>query len=116
MELYISSYEYSDFDIPRKVLQYHKIKLEGKNCLIIEVDRPLIGQKYGLLNDITKFYLINRVDEQAFDKFKKYPIDVYVLIQKKDNTASVSSLLDLQNIAWACIYNNQKDAFEHRII
>lgn len=116
MNLYISSYEYSDFEIPRKVQQLYKVNLEGRNCLVIEVIEPLIGQKYGLINDVTKFYLINRVDEQAFEKFEKFPIDVFVFIPRNDNILHVTSLLDLQNIAWACIYDNHKDAFDHLII
>ena len=117
MKLYLSSYEYNDFEIPREVLQYQRKKLDDRNVLIIEVDKPLIGQKYGLLdNDISKFYLVNRVDENAFDNLNKFPIDVHVLIIKKTETINPSSLSELQNIAWACLYDNEKDAINHRVI
>lgn len=117
MKLYLSSYEYSDFEMPRKVLQYQRTKLDDRNALVIEVDKPLIGQKYGLLgNDITKFYLVNRVDENAFNKLNKFPIDVHVLIVKNPETINPSSKSELQNIAWACLYDNEKDAINHRVI
>ena len=117
MKLYLSSYEYSDFEIPRKVLRYQRIKLDDRNALIIEVEKPLTGQKYGLLgNDITKFYLINRFDENAFDMLNKFPIDVYVLIVKNPEAINTSSLSELQNIAWACLYDNEKDAINHRVV
>ena len=117
MKLYLSSYEYNDFEIPRKVLQYQKIKLDDRNALVIEVDKPLIGQKYRLLNkDVTKFYLMSRVNESAFDKMNKFPIDVHVLIVKKPEIINPSSLAELQNIAWACLYDNEKDAINHRVV
>jgi len=59
MKLYLSSYEYNDFEIPRKVLQYQKIKLDDRNALVIEVDKPLIGQKYGLLNKDCPFPVLS---------------------------------------------------------
>ena len=117
MALYISSYEYEDFAIPRRVLHYRKIKINDRNCLIIEVDKPLIGQKYGLSNyDVNVLYLINRVDECAFDTLSKFPIDVYVLIAKTSQIVNPILLTELQNIAWACLYDNEVDAYEHRII
>jgi hypothetical protein len=117
MELYISSYEYEDFAIPRRILHYRKTKIDNRNCLIIETDKPLIGQKYGLLNcDIDIFYLINRVDEYAFDTLNQFPIDVYILILKTAEIINPISLSELQNIAWACLYNNEADAYEHRIM
>lgn len=115
MKLYLSSYEYNDFDTPRKVLSFYKSIVENRNVLIIEVDLPLIGQKYGLLDkDVSKFYLINRVNENAFDTFQKFPIDVHVLIPKSVNNLSPSTFSELQNIAWACLYDNIEDAKNHK--
>lgn len=117
MKLYISSYEYEDLAAPRRVLHYQKTKIDNRNCLIIKVDKPLGGQKYGLLNgEIDTFYLINRVDEFAFDTLSKFPIDVYVLILNADKIINPTSLSELQNIAWACLYDNEADAYEHRIM
>jgi hypothetical protein len=117
MTLYISSYEYEDFAIPQRILDYRKTKIDDRNCLIIEVDKPLIGQKYGLLDsNIDTFYLVNRVDENAFDTLNKFPIDVYVLIAKTAKIINPISLSELQNIAWACLYDNEADAQKHRIM
>lgn len=117
MNLYLSSYEYSDFEITRKVLKYQKIMLDDRNVLVVQVDKHLIGQKYGLLNNnVSKFYLVNRVDENAFNKLDKFPIDVFVLIVKSFNTVNPSSLSELQNIAWACLYDNEADAKSHKLV
>ena len=117
MNLYISSYEYDDFASPRKILKYDKTVINGKNVLIVEVDIPVIGQKYGLfVHDIKKLYLVNRVNENAFINLNKFPIDVHILIPKSLENLEPRSLSQLQNIAWGCIYNNKKDARNHRIL
>ena len=116
MKVYLSSYDYYSFQEPRQILHYQKIKVGNRNTLIVEVDRPLIGQKYGWEgNVITTFYLVNRVDENAFDKLDKFPIEVHVTATKTHKAATPTSLSELQNIAWACLYDNEQDAIEHKI-
>lgn len=116
MSLYLSSYEYKDFEIPRSILRYEKTILEGRNILIVEIDKPLIGQKYGLFdNNVSQLYLMNRVNEDAFYNLNIFPIDVHVLIRKSE-IIKISSLSDLQNIAWACIYDNKWDALNHKVV
>ena len=120
-KLYISSYEYDDFAIPRRVLHYRKTTIQCtdcfRNCLVIETDNPLIGQKYGLQDHyVNTFYLINRVDEYAFDNLDEFPIFVYVTIVKTAECTNPVSLSELQNIAWACLYDNETDAYEHRVV
>ena len=117
MKLYLSSYEYRDFEMSRKITHFQRMKLDNRNVLKIEVENPIIGQKYGLLgNNITTFYLVNRVDENAFEKLTQFPIDVHVLIVANSEINSPSSLEELQNIAWACLYDNEDDAKNHKIV
>jgi hypothetical protein len=116
MTLYLSSYEYSDFDKPRKIINFIKYRIDQRNVLIVEVEEPLFGQNYGLGGkDITRFYLVNRVDEDAFESFKRFPIDVHVLIDKNFKE-SISSLSDLESIGWACLYDKENDAAKHKIV
>ena len=116
MNLYLASYEFQDFEIPRTIRDFKRLQLDGRNVLAVEVDQPLIGQKYGLLGvDVTTFYLVNRVDESAFEHFHTFPVDVHVLLMKSSTKTMPHSLDELQNIAWACLYENEQDAKEHRI-
>lgn len=115
MKLYLSSYEYPDFEIPREILDYRKIVIDNRNCLLVSIDNPVIGQKYGLTYDIKKLYLINRFDESAFDRLCNFPIDVYVLVVKNPTMDRISSIDDLENIAWACIYDDLRDAQQHKL-
>jgi len=115
MELYLSSYEYADFDIPKKVIQYRKTVIDNRNVMVAEIDAPLIGQKYGFGDaDVSVVYLINRVDEDAFEKLNSFPIDVHVLIPKVKGDKEPLTLSQLQNIAWACLYDNETDARIHK--
>ena len=69
MKLYLSSYEYESFEIPREILEFRKETIDNRNILVVNVDKPIIGQKYGLLGiDIQTLYLV-RANELAFDKF-----------------------------------------------
>lgn len=116
MKLYLSSYEYETFEVPREILHFRKETIDNRNTLIVEVDKPVIGQKYGLAGtDIQTLYLVNRVNEHAFDKFDAFPIDVHVLIPKSPKELVPTSLSDMQNIAWACLYDNEEDARNHKI-
>jgi len=108
--MYISSYDYNDFEKSRKILVFNKIFIDTRNVLVTEVSEPLNGQNYGLEGEISTLYLINRVDEHAFDKLSKFPIDVHVLIVKDIKTKFPSSLSELQSIAWATLYDNEYDS------
>lgn len=116
MKLYISSYEYKEFDIPRKIHHFIKGKIDNRNALIVDVDIPIIGQSYELFDyDIQTLYLINRVNENSFDKLDSFPIDVHVLIPKSHKNLAPKALSEMQNIAWACLYDNEEDAQNHKI-
>lgn len=117
MELFISSYDYMDFVKPRKILRFQHIQISGRKGLIVDVDVPLDGIKYGRQEkELHQLILLNRVDEHAFDSLKKFPIDVFVLIEKESGNREQNPIevRELKNIAWACLYNNEKDAAKHK--
>ena len=116
MTLFLSSYEYVEFEMAREIRNFRKEKINNRNTLVIEIDKPIIGQKYGFFDkDIYTLYLINRVDENSFDRLDSFPIDVYVLISKNPEVIIPKNLSEMQNIAWACLYNSKKDAIKHKI-
>jgi len=116
MDLFLTSSDYADFSIIRKIVYYERIVIDNRNVLKVIVDIPLIGQKYNLRDyDPDVFYLINRHDEKAFDKLNVFPIHVHVLIIKSCTKLSPVSLDDLQHIAWAALYDNETDANKHRM-
>ena len=117
MNLFLTSDDYTDFLIIRKIIYYQKIVIENRNVLKVIVDIPLIGQEYNLgAYDPDVFYLINRHDENAFDKLNMFPIAVHVLIIKSSTKLAPTSLDDLQHIAWADLFDNETDAAEYQIV
>lgn len=118
MQLFLSSYDYAEFSPTRKIMQFRLIRIDGRNALVVEVDLPVDGSKYGCQQkEIHQLFLLNRIDEKAFDSFKRFPIDVFVLIEKREGFKDQNSieLNELDNIAWACLYNKEKDAISHKI-
>jgi hypothetical protein len=115
MELFISSDEYSDFSIPRNISQVRRLSIGDRKAIEIKVDHPLIGQKYDLLDfDPSTFYLINRIDEDAFDQLNNFPINVHILIVKHKSVAEPLSIDELQHIAWGNLYDNFEDAKNYK--
>ena len=115
--LFLSSYEYKSFAAPRKIKQYSWTNLDGRDCLIAEVDIPVDGRKYGLSNEcITTLYLLNRFAEDAiiFKNLSSFPIEVHVLIPTSEK--EINSVSQLKHIVWATLYDNLKDAENHRIL
>lgn len=113
MNLFLTSDDYADFLIVRKIIDYQKTVIDNRNVLKVVVNEPLIGQKYNLgTYDPDVVYLINRHDENAFDKFNAFPIGVHVLIVKTTTKLTPTSLDDLQHIAWACLFDDETTANE----
>lgn len=117
-QIFLSSYDYSNFSILRNITNYQWTTLDERNCLIVTVDLPLLGREYNLPDvPITTHYLTNRHldDRGIFRDLSSFPINVYVLIPKSLDD-KIISLNQLQNISWATLSDNLKDAEDHRIM
>jgi hypothetical protein len=118
MNLYLSSEEYLDFKEVRKILDLRKIEIEERHLILVRISPPLIGQKYSRRGDnIETVYLTNKFieDIESIKKLNKFPLNVLVLMPKSLEIIP-SSLREFDNIAWACLYNNEKDARDYKII
>ena len=114
-ELFISSYEYDSFAIPRKVKIVKEIELVGKNCLFVKFDKPVNGEEYGQGNELLiDFLLVTRFDKKALWELKKFPIGVHVFIMKISENGSYN-LEEMTNIAWANLYDKYSDALSKAI-
>ena len=109
-QLFISSYEYDNFDKPRKVKLVKEIELKGKSCLFVEFDIPVNGAEYGYPNELLyDFLLVPRFDKNALSELQKFPIEVHIFIAKASEKKKYN-LEEMTNIAWACLYDNYSDA------
>ncbi len=110
--LYLSSGDYKDFQVVRRIERFDWSTLEDRNYLIIEVDVPLDLAKDSSSNLLIKsFYLLPRFVDQAeaFKNLSHFPIYVHVLIPKLQLHKKPDSFNDFTNLAWATLSDNLKD-------
>jgi hypothetical protein len=110
--LYLSSGDYKDFRIVRRIERFGWIALEDHNYLIIEVDLPLNLVKDSSSNLLIKsFYLLHRFIDQAttFKNLSHFPVYVHVLIPKLQLDKKLNSFNDFTNLAWATLSDDLKD-------
>lgn len=119
MNLFISSSDYCNFNIVRTVLYYEIILIDDIEMMLIETNIPIIGQPYGLgALDPSKFYVANRYigAQRQLKELKQFPIEVYVyIVSNTSEYNKIEHISQLQNIAWACLYDNETDATQHRV-
>ncbi len=112
MKLYLSSYDYEEFNIPKEIVSFNHILIENRNALLISLKVNIYGFKYGINRELNECILLSRFDDRLLKDLNKFPIDVHVFIFN-DNT--INSFKNMTNIAWACLYNNKDDAKLHRL-
>ena len=112
--MYLSSYEYEEFKKPRKIISLKRLKFQERVIFKVGVDIPVFGQDYGLGGvNINTLYIVGRFEH--IEKINFFPFEVHVFIPNSIHCNTINSLERLQNIGWASIYNNEKDAIEHII-
>lgn len=114
--LFLSSYEYESFSIPRTIHGYRWDTVEGRDCLVCEVDVPINGLKYGSNEaSIRVLYLLTRFsdDVRTFKRLTGFPIEVLVLIPKNSKLERPLSLAQFRNIVSATLYDRKTDAETH---
>ena len=117
MVLYLSSDEYEEFALPRKCLELRHVKLNNRDCLLIKVDVPVIGQTYGFgERDVHNLLLVARFKDSHLRKLKRFPIDVHVFIPADlDNPSAEKPWDKMLNVGWATLYDNELDAKMHKL-
>ncbi|MCH9740223.1 MAG: hypothetical protein K0U38_05225 [Epsilonproteobacteria bacterium] len=113
-KMYLSSYEYEEFHTPREITSLEKLKIESRIVFKVTIDTFIYGQKYGLGDmKIDTLFLIGRFENS--EEISKFPFEIHVFIPKENNNNTVNVLEQLQNIGWASVYLNKKDASKHLI-
>jgi len=109
----MDSYE---FEKPRKCVFLNKVFLStGKEAAMVEIDPPLVGQKYGRPGDVKLVVLTHRHESYGLFPITFFPCFVHVAIPT-DSDVTREELIDassLQGIAWAELYRTENDALNH---
>lgn len=106
-ELYLSSTDTIDFEIPRRITELRHLVIDERPVLEVRLDRPVCifdQEPSEIVTD--RLYLTNRHvgGEEKIERLDTFPIEVYVLTPKH-STADPTQLDDLRNIAWATLYD-----------
>jgi hypothetical protein len=88
----------------------------GKLCVLAELDPPIVGQQFGLRNDVRQVILASRHEGGDLSNIQEFPCFVHVAALVADNVADqeIISTADLQNLAWGELYRTRSDAEHHR--
>jgi hypothetical protein len=85
---------------------------KGDDYLLVEIDPPLIGQRFGRgAEDIHVLVLATRHEGQSLFPVSEWPLYVHVALARRDlaGAANVAEG-DLQLIGWGEIYRTEEDA------
>lgn len=113
---YISSLESVTFEPVRECKLNKRMMFDtGKQCALVKLSPAVIGQPWGLSNDIEFFVLASRHKEEKLFPLTKFPCFVHVARLRSGAAmeGDVVSMADLENIAWCELYRTRSDAEKH---
>lgn len=118
-DFYMASSEGYDMQEPRRCWQKCRLETSHRNDLmLITIEPPLIGQKYGLgAIDIHDVVIAPRHRGVSLFPVAKWPVYVHVarLLVPLPNVGTILRSDDLEEIAWAEIYPSEEDARIRRV-
>jgi hypothetical protein len=113
-DFYLSSTEGYDMESVRRSWRIKRMATANRDdLLLIEIDPPLIGQKYGLGDRDVKIVVIApRHEGTSLFPIKEWPLSVHVARLLIDNPKdrNVLSDHDFESIGWAELYRTEDDA------
>jgi hypothetical protein len=117
MERYfLSSLESAKFGITRECVFQRRLHFDsGKECALVKVSPPVVGQDYGLGTDIDVFVVTNRHRGQGLSPIREFPCFVFIARPLIDGIESrdVIKKDDLEVVAWGELYRTRADADNH---
>jgi hypothetical protein len=113
-DFYLASAEGYGLEEPHKGWKVRRLTTQNRDdFLLIRIDPPLVGQKYGLGgNDIDHVIVATRHKGDTLFPITKWPMYVHVARLLIDLPEEVSELktADYESIAWAELYKTENDA------
>lgn len=113
-DFFLASSEGYDMATPRRCWSIKRLATPKRNdLLLVRIDPPLIGQKYGLGGrDIDEVIVATRHQGDSLFPVKQWPAFVHVARPLIENPAERDQLDDaeLESIAWAELYRSEEDA------
>ena len=113
---YLSSLDSTKFGVTRVCVFQKRLRFQtGKECALVKVGPPVIGQDYGLVEDIDLFLIANRHEGEGLSPVKECSCFVFIArpliddIEIRDEIAKE----DVEIVAWGELYRTKADADQH---
>lgn len=113
---FLSSLESTVFEATRKCSFLKKLHFDtGKECILAEIDPPVIGQQFGIREDINNVVLTNRHEGDTLSPIREFPCFVFIahLVDDDLTDKKIVKKDDLQIMAWGELYRTRSDADNH---
>lgn len=114
---YLSSLESTRFEEVRECEFMKKMHFRtGKECALVRLKPPVIGQPWGLTEDLEYFVLACRHEGGQLFPVNEFPCFVHIARYLKDGLLRAEELEknDLEIVAWGELYRSYYDAQTHR--
>lgn len=113
-DFYLVSSEGYGMEKPRKCYRIKRLKgAQRDDYLLIKIDPPLIGQKYGLGGrDIDKVIIATRHKGDSLFPIKEWPVFIHVARILIDDLEDRETVVDneFEEIGWAELYETEEAA------
>ena len=113
-DFFLASSDGYDLDGPRRCWRLKRVASDSRDdLLLIKVDPPILGQKYGLGDrDLDVLLIATRHAGASLFPINEWPIAVHVARLLGDKSVDSDRLRDedFESIAWAELYRSESDA------
>lgn len=113
-DFYLASTESYAFEATRRCFVIRRLRASRRDdYLLVKIDPPVIGQKYGLGGlDIEEVIIATRHVGDTLFPISKWPLAVHVarLLNKLSENANELADNEFEQLAWAELYPNEEAA------
>ena len=112
-DFFLASSEGYGLEVPRRCYRIRRIfGRNGDDYLLVRVDPPIIGQRYGLGGqDIDRVVLATRHEGESIFPIASWPAYVHVArVIREPGEHDTMAVEDLESIGWAELYKTEDDA------
>jgi hypothetical protein len=114
--LYLSSLDSVRFASVRECVLIRQLALDtGKQCALMSINPPVLGQEFNRVSDIDRVLLVNRHEGATLFPINEFPCFVFIcrpLIEGVDARETVTKS-EIEIIGWGELYRSRGDAANH---
>jgi hypothetical protein len=113
---FLSSLESTKFSVTRECVFQKRLRLRtGKECVLVKVSPPVIGQEYGTGEDVDLFVITARHEGRGLSPIEEFPCFVFIARPLIDDIETPDEIekRDVEIVAWGELYRTKSDADQH---